>query len=267
MVDEKLVDAIVAAILEEMNKAAPQDTDPPKHDTRQDTILQEMQSTTSARVGVGRNGSRLRADTYLNFRADHAAAKDAVWLDVPQQILDDLSLQTVQTLCQDKNEFLTRPDLGRRLASESLDVIKKLNPRPCDVLVYFADGLSGKAIAANAPDMLPILLDGLRQQGLSCGKPFFVKYGRVAAQEQIAETVGATVVCTLIGERPGLGSPESMSAYITYHAKMGMPEAGRTVVSNIYAGGIPTVEAGAYLAELIGQIHAAKASGVNFNRA
>jgi ethanolamine ammonia-lyase small subunit len=186
-------------------------------------------------------------------------------LDVPQEFLQRHQLRQVQTRCKDRDEFLTRPDLGRLFPQESKAAIKEINPQPCDVLVYAADGLSSRAVEANAGDCLPILLDGLRQRGLRLGTPFFVKFGRVAAMEEIAELTGAQVVCVLIGERPGLGSPESMSAYMAYAPKPGMPEAGRTVVSNIYAGGVPAVEAGAYLAELLGRIFEAKKSGVEFS--
>ena len=95
------------------------------------------------------------------------------------------------------------------------------------------------------------------------GTPFFIKYGRVAVEDQISEILGARVVCILIGERPGLGSAESMSAYLAYDAKVGMPEARRTVVSNIHKDGINAVEAGAYLVDLIGEISEKKASGVD----
>ena len=107
-----------------------------------------------------------------------------------------------------------------------------------------------------------MISEGLNQQGLTCGKPFFVKFGRVASMEPIAEATGAKVVCVLLGERPGLGSAESMSAYMAWAPTIGMPEARRTVVSNIYSGGLNAVEAGAYIAELMGKIFAAKKSGV-----
>ena len=110
--------------------------------------------------------------------------------------------------------------------------------------------------------MLPVLRDGLSAAGLRVGTPFFVRYGRVAVEDEIAELVGAKVVCIFVGERPGLGTAESMSAYLAYNAKIGMPEARRTVVSNIHKDGITAVEAGAYLTDLIQKILDKKASGV-----
>ena len=220
---------------------------------------------TSARIAVGRAGERLRTETYLQFRADHAAARDSVYSDVSQELIQRMDLPEIPTMCKDREEFLTRPDLGRIFSQESREAIKRRNPTPCDVLVYAADGLSSRAVEANLENILPVILDGLAQQGLVCGAPFFVKYGRVAAMEPIAELTGAQVVCVLIGERPGLGSAESMSAYMAYAPTIGMPEANRTVVSNIYSGGLNAVEAGAYIAELLGKIYRGKKSGIELN--
>ncbi|MBQ6904569.1 MAG: ethanolamine ammonia-lyase light chain EutC, partial [Spirochaetia bacterium] len=108
-----------------------------------------------------------------------------------------------------------------------------------------------------------VLVKGLESKGLTVGTPFFMKYGRVAAEDQVAEIVGAKVVCVLIGERPGLATSESMSAYIVYNAHVGIPESKRTVVSNIHKDGLSAVEAGAYIVEVIEKILAAKASGVD----
>ena len=129
--------------------------------------------------------------------------------------------------------------------------------------VYAADGLSSTAIEANLPKILPVLLEALERMGVSVGTPFFLRFGRVGSQEHVAETLGAKVVCVLIGERPGLATAESMSAYIAYNAYVGMPESKRTVVSNIHRNGTAAVEAGAYIAEVIGKMLEQKASGVD----
>lgn len=248
-------------ILSEDNRRIPLLRDPMDPEA-----LRRMKTKTTARIGVGRAGPRLNTRTLITLRADHALARDTVFTDVPQDFLQRMGLKTYKTACTDRFEHLTRPDLGRRFEPETLDQIRRDTEKNPDVLVYASDGLSSKAIEANLEDILPILLDGLKSSGLKAAKPFFVQYGRVSAQEPIAEAVGAKVVCTLIGERPGLGSAESMSAYITYNAKVGMPESGRTVVSNIHARGVPAVEAGAYIAEVIQKIIRAKASGVELRR-
>ena len=228
--------------------------------------LARMKKKTTARIGVGRAGPRLNTRTMLTLRADHAKARDAVFLDVPGELIERLGLFTVQTNCAEKNQFLTRPDLGRQLSEEGARAVKeRCAPNP-DVQVFLADGLSSTAVEANAETILGLLLDALKDRGLTVGTPFFVRFGRVAVEDQVAELVGAKVVCVLIGERPGLGSAESMSAYIAYNARVGMPEARRTVVSNIHKDGISAAEAGAYIAELIEKIYHAKASGVELQQ-
>jgi ethanolamine ammonia-lyase small subunit len=221
-----------------------------------------MMRLTTARIGVGCAGPRLKTKTLLTLRADHASARDAVMLDVRQEVLDALKLFTVQTCCHDKNEFLTRPDLGRRLSEEAVQKVLSECVKNPDVQIVVADGLSSTAVGANIQKVLPVLLDGLKAKGLNVGTTFFVKYGRVGVEDQIAELLGAKVVCIFVGERPGLGSAESMSAYLAYNARIGMPEARRTVVSNIHKDGITAVEAGAYLTDLIAKILERKASGI-----
>lgn len=228
--------------------------------------LRRMKKRTTARIGVGRAGPRLNTRTLLTLRADHAKARDAVFLDVPAEFVERLGLFTVQSRCAEKNQFLTRPDLGRQLSEEGAAAVRSRCISNPDVQVFVADGLSSTAVEANAETILAILTEGLRQRGLTVGTPFFVRFGRVGVEDQVAELLGARVVCVLIGERPGLGSAESMSAYIAYNARVGMPEARRTVVSNIHRDGISAAEAGAYLVELIEKIYREKASGVELQQ-
>lgn len=225
--------------------------------------LERMMKRTTARIGVGKAGPRLKTQTLLALRADHAQARDAVMKDVNTKALEDAGLFTVQTLCQDKDTFITRPDLGRQLSPEAVKTLKeKCIPNP-DVQIYISDGLSSTAVEANVNKILPVVTEALQSKGLKVGTPFYLRFGRVGAQEHIAETLGAKVICTLLGERPGLATAESMSAYITYNAYVGMPESKRTVVSNIHKNGTAAVEAGAYVAEVITRILEQKASGVD----
>ncbi len=228
--------------------------------------LIRMKGRTSARIGVGRCGPRLLTKTLLTLRADHALARDAVFTDVDPEFLRRNNLFSVQTKCPDKNTHITRPDLGRQLSDEAVQIIREKCQKNPDVQIIVSDGLSSKAIEANVQNALPAIVEGLQSRGITVGTPFFIRFGRVAAEDAVAELLGAKVVCILIGERPGLGTAESMSAYLCYDAKVGQPEARRTVVSNIHRGGTSSVEAGAYIAELIQKILAARASGVELKQ-
>lgn len=228
--------------------------------------LRRMMGRTTARIGVGRAGSRLKTKTLLTLRADHAAARDAVFLDVSPELIERLHLLPVVTRCTDKNNFLTRPDLGRAFDEETRQKIVQSCTAHPDVQIIVSDGLSSTAIEANAERILPVVIEGLQSKGLTVGTPIFVKYGRVAAQDQISELLDAKVVCSFIGERPGLATAESMSAYIAYRATVGMPEARRTVVSNIHKNGVPAVEAGAYIVDLLALILEKQASGVELKK-
>ncbi|MBI6871943.1 ethanolamine ammonia-lyase subunit EutC [Clostridium aciditolerans] len=222
----------------------------------------KMKKHTPARIGIGRTGARYKTETMLRFRADHASAQDSVFTDVNEDILNEMNLITVQTNCTSKDEFITRPDLGRQISKEELAKLSSFKRNP-QVQVYVSDGLSSKAIEANVKDILPALMQGLEGYGITAGTPFYVKFGRVGAMDVISEELGSDVTCVLIGERPGLVTAESMSAYITYKGTVGMPESRRTVVSNIHKGGTPSVEAGAYIADIIKLMLEKKASGLD----
>ena len=130
------------------------------------------------------------------------------------------------------------------------------------VQIVIGDGLSSAAITANATDCLAAIRDGLKLKGIDPGTPFFVRYCRVGAGDAIGDITGCELVCMLVGERPGLVTDKSMSAYLTYRPHTGVSESSRTVVSNIHAQGTPAVEAGAYIAELMATILKKQVSGV-----
>lgn len=223
----------------------------------------ELKFNAPCRLGIGKAGARYKTDPQLQFRAAHAAAQDAVWKDVDGDLIDKLGLFTVQTQCDCKDTYLTRPDLGRKLSAEGAATIKEKCKKNPTVQIYVSDGLSSAAVAANVPDLLPAITQGLQSYRIEAGTPFFVKYGRVGVMDEISELTGADVTCVLIGERPGLITAESMSAYIVYKATVGMPEARRTVVSNIHKSGTIPAEAGAHIAEIIKIMLEKKASGTD----
>ncbi len=215
------------------------------------------------RLGIGKAGARYKTLPMLQFRAAHSAAQDAVFCDVDEDFIKNKELFIVQTQCNDKDTYLTRPDLGRKLNDEGVKIIKEKCKKNPKVQVYVSDGLSSAAVTANIADVLPGIMQGLKGYNIDVGTPFFVKYGRVGVMDEISEITGAEVTCVLIGERPGLITAESMSAYIVYKGTVGMPEARRTVLSNIHSKGTNQVEAGAHIAEIIKIMLERKQSGVD----
>lgn len=223
----------------------------------------DLKQYAPCRLGIGKAGARYKTDPSLQFRAAHSAAQDAVFSDVDQEFIDKMGLFTVLTQCSNKDIYLTRPDLGRKLNEEGRKLITEKCKKNPKVQIYVSDGLSSAAVAANVADVFPGIMQGLKSYGIEVGTPFFVKYGRVGVMDEISEITGADVTCVLIGERPGLITAESMSAYIAYKATVGMPEARRTVVSNIHKAGTIPAEAGAHIAEIIKTMLEKKASGTD----
>ena len=223
----------------------------------------DLKQYAPARLGIGKAGARYKTLPVLEFRAAHSAAQDAVFSPMDLEFVEKLNLFVVRTMCTSKDEYLTRPDLGRKLTPEGVAMIKEKCKKNPTVQIFVSDGLSSAAVVANIPDLLPALMQGLQSYGIDVGTPFFVEYGRVGVEDEITEITGATVTCDLVGERPGLITAESMSAYITYKGTVGMPEARRTVISNIHKDGTPPVEAGAHIAEVIKMMLEKKASGTD----
>ena len=222
----------------------------------------KMKAKTPARLGCGKAGARYKTLTMLRFRADHAAAQDTVFSQVSEDFARNHGMVEVQTRCRSKDEYLTRPDLGRDFDEENRQKIRAAIPGTPAVQLVIGDGLSSAAIMANAMDCLEAIREGLKLRGMDPGTPIFVCYCRVGAGDVIGDITGCQVVCMLVGERPGLVTDKSMSAYITYGPHKGVLESCRTVVSNIHAQGTPAVEAGAHIAQLLETILKRKVSGV-----
>lgn len=227
--------------------------------------VEAMKTVTNARIGLGRCGTRQRTDTWIRFQADHAVAQDAVFMDVSDEFLAANHLETVTTKAATKADFLREPNWGTQLSDEGRRKIHSITSGKVQVQIIVADGLSSSAIEANIPEILPPLVQGLESAGITVGTPFFVKNGRVRVMDDIGIELGCDVVLNLIGERPGLGTASSMSAYLIYKPTKDTVEADRTLISNIYAGGTPPVEAGAQLVDLIRDILKYQATGVKLN--
>ncbi|HHT63614.1 MAG: ethanolamine ammonia-lyase subunit EutC [Bacillota bacterium] len=227
--------------------------------------IKAMKESTPARIGLYRAGARPKTDAFLKFLADHAQAMDAVFLDVSDEFLTKMNLFSVQTEARDKDEFLKMPHLGRKLSEEGKKTVLERCQKNVQVQIIIVDGLSSSAIEANVPDVLPVLTQGLNASGIVVGTPFFVKNGRVGVQDEIGMLLNADVVVSLIGERPGLVTADSMSAYMIYRPSEKTVEADRTMISNIHKGGTPPAEAGALLVDIVKQILAAKCSGMKLS--
>jgi len=225
--------------------------------------LDELISQTPARIGVGRAGLRPKTHTWLKFRYDHAAAVDAVYGDVNPALLNRLALFKVNTKVVDKEVYVRRPDFGRKLSDEAKQLITQKCKKAPTVQIIVSDGLSSKAVEENLEDVYLSLNQSLQSLGLDSGTPFFIEKGRVAAMDDVGELLKPKVIVYLIGERPGLVSAESLSAYLCYEPRLGTIEADRMVISNIHKGGIPPVEAGAYIGTVIQKILKYQASGVS----
>ncbi len=231
--------------------------------------LKALIASTTARIGVGRAGPHYNTYSLLLFQADHAVTQDALYRDVDQKLLDDLGLFTVQTrITGGKQEYLLRPDLGRQLSDEAKKVISEKCVKSPNLQLVAGDGLSAAAVEANAREMFPVILQGAKSAGLSVGTPFFIKYCRVGVLNDIGELLKPDVVILLIGERPGLGRAESLSAYMAYHPKAGDTDADRDVVCNIFEnGGTNPLEGAAFTIQIAQKMRQHQASGVKLKLA
>ncbi|WP_058302070.1 ethanolamine ammonia-lyase subunit EutC [Gorillibacterium timonense] len=234
-----------------------------EHDTMagEDRFREWMQDT-PARLDVGRTGTRPLTREMLKLRLDHAEAVDAVYGVVKEETLAEFDLFTVETRYRDKEHYLLVPDSGRVLTEASeKELGERCIHRP-QVQIVVSDGLSAKAIDDNLADVLPALRDSLAANGLQEGTPFFVKGGRVGVMDDIGRVLAPEVLVLLIGERPGLVTASSMSAYMCYRPAPGRKDSDRMVISNIHASGTPPIEAGAHIGTLLRKMVEQQASGV-----
>jgi ethanolamine ammonia-lyase small subunit len=225
-------------------------------------VMPQILGATPARVAVGRAGTRYRTNTMLRFRADHAAAKDAVLSEVDPELLRKLDLFEVASRAPDKATFLQRPDLGRALSDEArAELARRIGKAPKLVITY-GDGLSAAAINQHLPEFHGALLAALAARGLSHAPAFFVRRSRVKVMDEIARLVRAEAALFVCGERPGLGFADSLSAYYIYQPAAGATDADREVISNINPRGRPPAEAARDVAAAIERILRDKKSGV-----
>ena len=226
-----------------------------------------LRAYTAARIGLGRSGPGIATADHLAFRAAHALARDAVHatldLDAVEAGLAPLGLTVlrVESRAPDQASYLTRPDLGRRLAEPSVALLRARAPET-EIAVLVAGGLSARATASHAASLLGLLVPALRRSGRGVGSICIAPRGRVALGDEVGALLGARLVVVLIGERPGLSSPDSLGAYVTLAPVVGRTDADRNCVSNIRPEGMALPEAARRIGWLIDQALVRGISGV-----
>jgi ethanolamine ammonia-lyase small subunit len=212
---------------------------------------------TPARLNIGRAGARYTTASMLKFRADHARAVDAVMTEVSADWPRKNGLPEFHSEVATRDEYLRHPERGRRLRVDEIAKLKALNRaspkkdalKP-SVLVFVGDGLSSAAVQASAAPLLHALTNALRERGRLL-RPIFIRNARVRIEDHLGEIIRPEVVCMIVGERPGLATAESLSAYVIYRPRLRSLESDRTVISNIHRGGLPIGEASKKIAALI----------------
>ena len=233
--------------------------------------MQAIRERTPARILGGRAGSSYRTRPQLELREAHAAAADAVHdeLDLASNLgaafCQQWKLFEVTTLATSKAEFLLRPDLGRRLSAQAGEEIKAQCQPNVDVQIVVGDGLSVAAVAAQVPQILPILWDGATRRGWHVGQPFVIRHCRVGVLNDIGELLSPEVTVLLIGERPGLATAESLSAYMAFRANREQSDADRNLISNIHARGTPPQQAATRILDLISAMMSRQISGTKLS--
>ena len=224
---------------------------------------------TSARIAMGRAGGSLPTREVLRFALDHAAARDAVEAEFhADAIAEQIRLLGLETIVVDSEAgdlatYLKRPDLGRRLSLASRQILQEAMPADgCDVAIIVGDGLSALAVERHACQVLRHLLVALANAKQSVGPIAVVRHARVAIEDEVGELLRVRLAVILIGERPGLGTPDSLGAYLVYDPKIGRTDAERNCVSNIHAKGLAPKAAAETLRYLIRESLQRKISGV-----
>jgi ethanolamine ammonia-lyase small subunit len=229
-------------------------------------VLRTLLDATPARIAVGRTGTgtRYRTNTLLRFRADHAAAKDAVMSDVDGKLLEKLGFFEVRSRATDKKHFLQRPDAGRALSDEARATIQERCPRGPQLQIIYGDGLSATALNEHLETYHRALERELAAAGIRANPTFFVRNSRVKVMDEVARLLEAEAALFVCGERPGLGYSDSLSAYYIYRPAQGATDADREVISNINPRGIEPVRAAKMTCEAIQRILRERKSGIVF---
>lgn len=242
-----------------------------KHQLQPDP-WQQLKAFTRARIAIGRVGSSLPTKEVLDFGLSHAMARDAVHLALDIDALEnDIQAQGFSTvraksMAPDRASYLLRPDWGRRLHEQSLSSLQNLHQahtqsKPIDFLIVVGDGLSSLAVAKHVAPLLEEIRN-LLPKDWHTGHIVVASQARVAIADEIGHALGARMVAMLIGERPGLSSPDSLGIYLTYNPKAGLSDADRNCISNVRPEGLQYAAAAKKLVWLAKEASRLKISGV-----
>ncbi|MBL0212851.1 MAG: ethanolamine ammonia-lyase subunit EutC [Myxococcales bacterium] len=222
---------------------------------------------TTALVGIGHVGTRYATDVVLQFQAELAVAHAAVGAELPEGWAEQQGFVGVRSRVTSHREFLLRPDLGRRLDDASVETIRRSCDRGIDVQVIVADGLSAVACMQTGKALHDAVVRACAARGLRTGTPIAARFARVWLEDEIGQEVGAKVAMILLGERPGLGTGDGLSAYVVYGPKVGNTDGERNMISNIHLRGIPPEDAAERLAALAAAMIEQRRSGVTLDLA
>ena len=232
----------------------------------------ELRRLTPARIALGRTGTSMPTKAQLDFQYAHAQARDAVHLpfdhaglgtQLAERGRESLLLHSAAT---DRNSYLQRPDLGRKLSDDSAQILRdyaSAHPGGVDLVIVVADGLSALAVHRHTVPFLTRMEEQASADGWSMSPVILVEQGRVAVADEIGELLGAKMVVILIGERPGLSSPDSLGLYFTYNPKVGLTDAYRNCISNVRLEGLSYGMAAHRLLYLMREACRRQLSGVN----
>jgi ethanolamine ammonia-lyase small subunit len=230
-------------------------------------VVRKVLARTPARLMVGRVGAAYRTGTQMDLRQAHAAARDAVRaeLDLEKQFgapfVKQWGLFEVCTQAKSKDEYLLQPNLGRIFGEVSrAELVQRCTPRS-DLQIAVGDGLSVSAVSAQVPRLLPALYEGAKARGWTLGQMFVIRHCRVGTLNEIGELLAPAVAVLLIGERPGLATAESLSAYMAYQPKKTHTDADRNLLSNIHARGVSPADAAVRILNLAAQMMKIQSSG------
>jgi ethanolamine ammonia-lyase small subunit len=230
----------------------------------------ELRSATTARIALGRAGGSLPTHEWLEFKAAHAAARDAVHNSFDAEgLAAEVTKLGVRTIVLDSSAtdrfiYLQRPELGRRLSQDSRRRLETLaeDARGADLAIIVSDGLSALAAHRQAAPVLADLLPRLVADAWSLAAVVIARFGRVALQDEVGQLLAAPLALMLIGERPGLGSPDSLGAYIVFEPRVGNTDANRNCVSNIRPEGLPPAAAADVIHFLLTEARRRRVSGI-----